>query len=239
MTGGQAVTDSSVKSHPDNSKPVVSPPHPPADSKSTSQRVAKLIGEKCLLKCNLNGYTVTALQDSGAQVSIIDRSWKQKYLPQQEVHSLSELLGDRGLDLTAANGEPIPYDGWVELTFNLPGNDDPNLAIRVPFLVSQVSLARPIVGFNVIKELILGQESGRGVVSVIARLLEDAMQVESDKAEAIVNFIQTQEPTHGHALVRVSRHKVVAHPGQVAHIKCKVLADFTSPVALLEVNQRA
>lgn len=81
--------------------------------------------------------------------------------------------GDRELDLIAANGEPIPYDGWVELTFNLPGNDDPNLAIRVPFLVSQVSLARPIVGFNVIKELILGQEGGMGVVSVIVQLLEE------------------------------------------------------------------
>lgn len=95
---------------------------------------------------------------------------------------------------------------------------------------------RPIVGFNVIKELILGQEGGMGVASVIARLLESAMQVESDKAEAIVNFIQTQEPTHGHAMVRVGRHEVVVRPGQVAHIKCKVPADFTSPVALFEVN---
>lgn len=65
---------------------------------------------------------------------------------------LSDLLGDRELDLTTANGEPIPYDGWAELTFYLPGNDDPILAIRVPFLVSQVSLARPIVGFNVLRK---------------------------------------------------------------------------------------
>lgn len=47
-----------------------------------------------------------------------------------------------------------------------------------------------------------------GAVSVIARLLEVAMQVESDKAEEIVNFNQTQEPTSGHALVRVCQHKV-------------------------------
>lgn len=83
---------------------------------------------------------MTALLNSGAQVSIIDRLWKQRYLPQQEVRPFCELLGDSELDLTAANGEPIPYDRWVELTFNLPGNDDPNLAIRVPFLVSSVNL---------------------------------------------------------------------------------------------------
>lgn len=70
--GGQAVTNSNVKSHPDNHRPVVSPPL--ADSKSPPQWVAKLLGDKCLLKCNLNGYTMTALQDSVAQVSIIDCS---------------------------------------------------------------------------------------------------------------------------------------------------------------------
>lgn len=75
-------------------------------------------------------------------------------------------LGDRALNLTAANGEPIPYDGWMELTFNLPGNDDPNLAIRVPFLVSCVNLPRLILGFNVIQELILGREGGVEVVPI-------------------------------------------------------------------------
>lgn len=56
-----------------------------------------------------------------------------------------------------------------------------NLAIRV-LLISQVNLARPDVSFNVIKELILGQESEMNVVSIITRLLEDNMQVESNKA---------------------------------------------------------
>lgn len=56
-------------------------------------------------------------------------------------------------------------------------------------------------------------------VSVIARLLEVAMQVESDRAEEIVNFNQTQEPISDHALVRVGQHKVVpdcrGHRGEI------------------------
>lgn len=239
------MTDCSLQSHPDTSKPVpaqvnhnhVIPPHSQTDVRSAAQRVAKLIGEKCLLKCNLSGYAVTTLLDSGAQVSIIDRLWKQKYVPQLELRPLSELLGDKKLDLTAANGQLIPYDGWVEITFNLPGNDDPNLAIGVPFLVSPVSLVRPILGFNVIQELILGHDGGIEVVAIIAKLLREAMKIENDKAEAIVNFVQTQEPIHDHALVRVGRHDVVVHPGQVARIRCKVPADFTPSVALFEVNQ--
>ena len=90
---GPPVTGTNFQSHPDSTKPVlvqvnhhpVTPSHSLADDKSPSQRVTKLIGKKCLLKCHLSGYAVTVLLDSGAQVSIIDRSWKHKYLPQQEV----------------------------------------------------------------------------------------------------------------------------------------------------------
>lgn len=58
------------------------------------------------------------------------------------------------------------------------------------------------------------------------------MQIESNKAEAIVNFVQTYEPTISQTQVRVGRHDVIVHPGQMARIKCKVPSDFTPPVAL-------
>lgn len=87
------------------------PPQPLSGAKPTTGQVAKLIGEKCTLKCNLSGHAVTVLLDSGAQVCIISLAWKEKHFPQQQLHPLSELMGDRGLDLTAANGEPVPYDG--------------------------------------------------------------------------------------------------------------------------------
>ena len=32
---------------------------------------------------------------------------------------MTELLGMDGLDLKVANGTDLPYEGWVELTFNL------------------------------------------------------------------------------------------------------------------------
>lgn len=42
-----------------------------------SERLAKLIGKKALTQCNLNGLAVSALLDTGAQVSIIDKEWKK------------------------------------------------------------------------------------------------------------------------------------------------------------------
>ena len=64
-------------------------------SKSTvanKEIIVRLIGRKATTKCLLNGLTVTALVDTGAQVSLIDRAWKNKYIPDVIVRLISELL---------------------------------------------------------------------------------------------------------------------------------------------------
>lgn len=83
------------------------PSDPPSSNKPPSERVAQLIGKRCLLKCNINGYAVAALFDTDcvvAQVSLIDWAWRQKYFPHEKVHPLSELMGDYDLKIMAANG---------------------------------------------------------------------------------------------------------------------------------------
>lgn len=102
---------------------------------------------------------------------------------------LSELLRDRKLDLIAANGEPILYDGWVELTFNLPGNDDPNLTIRITFLVS---LVRLLLGFSVIQELILGQEGGSEQGWKLRLLLPTSSGSQSDEARRTTSLAKSR-----------------------------------------------
>lgn len=213
--------------------PTSSPPH----DKPTSERVAQLIGKKCLLKCNMNGYAVTALLDTGTQVSLIDQAWRQKYLPHQEIYPLSALMGNDELKVFAANGEAIPYDGWVEVTVNLPGNDNPNYSIKVPFLVSRVDLLRPLLGFNVIQEIILGQGDGLETLSAICNLLKGAMQVETEKVEAVVNFIQAEKKINRseQVSIKVGQSDIVVHPGQIAHIKFPVPASFTQSIALFEL----
>ncbi len=95
-------------------------------------RVAQLIGKKAILKCHINGFAVPALLDTGAQVSIIDTNWKSKYLPEQALRPLSDIIDGGDLSVSAVNGDPLPFEGWLELTVNLPGNDDPSLLFRCP-----------------------------------------------------------------------------------------------------------
>lgn len=81
--------------------------------------VIKLVGNRCLVKCSMNDIPTEALWDTGAQVSIASHEWVTTNLANSEIHPLEELLGDNELDLKAANGSSIPFQGWVEAKFKL------------------------------------------------------------------------------------------------------------------------
>lgn len=122
------------------------PPQSPRIAKARA--VASLIGKKALVHSYLNGSAVTSFLDSWSQVSIVSRDWKEEYLPDHSIHSVSEILGEDELKVIAANGSLIPYDGWVAITVNLPGNLDPNLSINVPLLISSYPMDKPLIGFK-------------------------------------------------------------------------------------------
>ena len=106
------------------------------------------MGRNSIVKCLLNGLETDALWDTGA----ISHSWLNQSLSGCDIRDIAELLGMDGLKLKAANGTDLPYEGWVELTFNLI-EDDSDHTVTVPFLIAKDFLDMPIVGFNVIEEI--------------------------------------------------------------------------------------
>ena len=117
-------------------------------------RLVKLVGEKCTVKCRLNGKETEALWDTGAHVSIIPQWYLSEHLPGLHLRDISELL-DVQLNLTTANGTVLSYSGWVEVSFRLKSSRD---ELMVPFLVSNESGSTPVIGYNVIKQVF--QDSG-------------------------------------------------------------------------------
>ncbi|KAL0163570.1 hypothetical protein M9458_039323, partial [Cirrhinus mrigala] len=190
--------------------------------------IIKLIGSKALTQCNLNGLTVRALLDTGAQVSRVDRVWKEKYLPDIEVRPLQDLLGCRDdLKVCAVNGDLFPFDGWTVITVNLLGNEDPSLSINVPFLVSKMPTERPLLGFNVIEELIQGQPEQ--LMQTLTALLAGAIDVLNEKAQTIIDVIRTTEEDECGRL-KVGQSGVIIPAGQVAWVQCRI----TSKLAQLD-----
>lgn len=75
------------------------------------RHLAQFIGAKALARCNLKGLTVDALLDTGAQVSRINRGWKERYLPDAPVRPLSEICDKEELEGHTVNGDFLPFDG--------------------------------------------------------------------------------------------------------------------------------
>ena len=95
--------------------------------------VAKLVGKKCKVSCMLDGVPVEALWDTGAQVSIASKGWLGENLPMLNLRNIEELLGEEaGLNLIGANGGPIPFEGWVEVQFQLASSTQAAAPITVP-----------------------------------------------------------------------------------------------------------
>ncbi len=229
-----------VNQRPKENNEQVDPQSPFSLPTQTSRRLAKFIGAKALARCDLNGLTVNALLDTGAQVSMIDKSWKEKYLPDAPIRLLSEIF-DEGeeLEVHAVNGDILPFDGWVLIAVSFKGNGVLSQSIMVPFLICSIPLAQPLLGFNVLEEVI--QNRPAELVPALTMLLSDAISVPADKVELLVNFIQTDKPSMYQRLLRTGNYDTAVPAGQVAWVKCQIpsATDQSDPLLLFEPDENS
>ena len=70
-------------------------------------KIVNLVGQRCMVNCQLNSKATKVLWDTGAQVSMLSKEFLQGTFPDTQVRDISELI-EAELDITAANGEPYP-----------------------------------------------------------------------------------------------------------------------------------
>ena len=148
-------------------------------SSKQKQKLTNIVGPKCEVDCIIDNIKVKMLWDTGSQVSIIPKVWTEQNLPNVTVKPLSELL-EGNLTLLAANGEEIPYEGWIPLSFRLNINDE---KLEVPFLVcSHPDMDQPILGYNVIKHYM---ESNKSPIDS----LKNATNIKVNKINTVMNMM--------------------------------------------------
>lgn len=153
--------------------------------------VARLVGKKCSVLGHVNDVKVTALWDTGAQVSIITEHLLRQKLPDLKIRDINELLGvDSDLKLTAANGTAIPYKGWIEARFRL--NGEGNKEVTVPFLVTEERLDQPIIGYNVI-ELLVKDSDNLANSTLVQNVTSSFENLPEEHAKQLVNLIETND----------------------------------------------
>ena len=92
-----------------------------------------------------------AIWDTGSHVSILSEAFLGENFKETEIRDISDLI-NANVNLTAANGSVIPYQGWVELEFRVAPDDE---TLAVPFLIVKESLGLPLIGYNVIEHCII------------------------------------------------------------------------------------
>jgi transposase InsO family protein len=180
-------------------------------------RIVRLIGDKPLFSCKLDGVEAKVLWDSGSQVSVVDSEWVSTFAPNAVVRPVSDFLEpDEQVEFMAANNTEVPMVGAVILEFKLGDSSFP-----VPFVITSGQLSQPIIGFNVMKHMICSGERDTVISS-----LRDAMgDVAVGKITVMVNLISRNfEDTDCVGTLKSTRNILIPAKG-VARIKCRVKGD--------------
>ena len=181
---------------------------------SVHRKLIRLVGRRCEVRCKLNGLETKGLWDTGAMISGISKSWLMSWFPELEVRDIRELL-DEPLDIRSANQGKMPFEGWVELTFQMSTGS----SIQVPFLVLSGDLSTPIIGFNVIFELL--KEKSVDLLDEL-RL---AFGLDENKFEQTVNIIEAAG-CDSLCAVRSVKKSVKVAAGEKLRMKCRAAVGF-------------
>ena len=57
-------------------------------------KMIKLVGERPMVKCNLDGKDFEVLWDTGSMVSLVSRSWVQDNFPEKKMYTVEKFMGD-------------------------------------------------------------------------------------------------------------------------------------------------
>ncbi len=188
--------------------------------------ITSLVGKQCLVTCYLQKKKTEALWDTGSQVCIIDEEWKAKYAPEVTLRNISEATeAPDSLRLVAANGANMPYSGWVELTFKLASPVTNEKELHIPVLVlKDQELPRPIIGYNVIEQIMRRSETS-GSLDVtnacLYRTVRSAFpSIKKKSVHTFINLVTTEG--FSEYVVRTRKEPVNIQRHTVVQIQCLV-----------------
>ena len=184
-------------------------------------KVPSLVGESCLINCQLNGQVTSLLLDTGAQVSIIDIEGLKNYHSNTVVRSLDEILDDcDSFRVQWGNTADIPITGWGDMIVTI-GEESNWGSVHVPFLVTTEKLQQPILGFNAIEVIMDAQKNTEALVKRFSMLFKSS---NTDNVKQFVHLIQPSDDKQ--ALVRVRGKNVIIPAGRIVQVPCKTDLGF-------------
>lgn len=163
-------------------------------------------------------------------------------LPYHTVRPLDELLESDTLIGLAANQTQIPFLGWVEVEFRLGKDSAQSEPLWVPILVSSDPnvAEQPIIGYNVIEEVVGGAASQHPKAETIKRVC-NAFSVTFKTAQTLLKIIQNSDSDEGVGIVHMGKRRIslAAEQVTVAYVKVNTGAQFKGQDLLLVPSEQS
>ena len=189
-------------------------------------KIIRLVGSKCTVKCNLQGVPTVCLYDTGAQICLLSDVWLRENYPSLLIRPIKDLLDDHELVVKTATDEDIPFEGYVEIDFQLDGYESDNY-LRVPFLVTTEKISEPIIGFNVIQEIACNPHQYGLDFEDLVKILEQSMPTAKDvpavidlfNDRSIVDLCQVKTTTRG-ITIPPRKNLIIKCYANTGHVDC-------------------
>lgn len=169
---------------------------------------------------------------------------KRQYLPDVEVRPVEELIEEGVLDLSAANGTDIPYEGWMGVEFALSKNAVAGISekpVLFPILVAIGDLGHPIISFNVVEELALTNNTAEDCAPAghMVQRLCTALEVGRKTARAVLSVLKNKKTESGRHIARLVRRPVLIPKNKIIEVECGQLNKMvlSGSHVVLEPNQ--
>ena len=204
------------------------------------RKITSLVGDKCIIECTLNNVVTEALWDTGAQVSLVNTTWLKRQLPDVGVHPIAEILQSEALVLGMANNSELSYEGYAELVFQMATTGN-ICEVLVPVLVTSEDLPRPIIGFNVIKEVVQACPQSQQI-EIISQFFNtpSTASLSKSRLKNLLNVIQTDSLSDTLGAVRTGRNDVLVEKEQTAIVKFRVHAGLDQKTeALFQIEDES
>ena len=202
------------------------PVYPTTLTPKEQTKIAKLIGQKCTMFCRIDGVEIKVLLDTDAQVSIMSYQDLVSNFPGIKVHTIEELL-ESGVDLelTTANGTQLPYLGWIETTIVLKGPSKKLNKVIVPMLITGATLDLPIIGYNVLEELLSIGGLENSEYNLLGQLSTSFPMMHETNLIALLNAVFMEREAYL-STVKTCKRDTVIKAGYIAKLSCRVNTGF-------------
>lgn len=142
-----------------------------------------------MVSCAVNGVPFQMLPDSGAQVTMVGRAWLEKALPHIQIQPLESLPTYLWRILQLMAQMFASMDGQMLNSRFVVSQG--HVTIQVPLLISHNFLKCPVLGSNVIAEIIESHEEQRSETDISA-LLKDALSICSESPSSCFQGLSHQ-----------------------------------------------